>query len=91
MTQHSGPHLGDTVAAVGSSSRCLRLDLYLPAASVGQDRRASGKTCAVQLDGVGRRTSEANTVLSDVAQDRTIAASGKLADPPTAANPNCGG
>jgi hypothetical protein len=52
------------------------------ATATGEDRRAAGETCAVLLADTGRRTFDESTVLSDVAKDRVVIASGKLADRP---------
>ena len=82
MAQHFGLQPGQPVAQAGSSSRQLRLVPDQPAAAIGKDGRTTDKTCAVLLDVVGRRTSDANTVRGDVTQDRAVAASGKLADRP---------
>jgi hypothetical protein len=50
----------------------------------------TGKACAVLPADAGGRTPGENTVLGDVAQNRAVAASGKLADC-NAAHPNHGG
>jgi hypothetical protein len=91
VAEHSCLQPGKPVAETDSSSRHFRLVLDQPAAAVSEDGRSTGKTCAVLLDGVGRRTSDANTVLGNVAQDCAVAASGKLATDRNTANPNHGG
>jgi len=48
----------------------------------GEDGRATGKACAVLLAAAGGRTPDENYVLSNVAKDCFVAASGKLADRP---------
>lgn len=68
------------MAAVGSSSRHLRLVSDQLTAAVGEDGRTTGKACAALLADAGGRTPDESTVLGDVAQDRAVAASGKLAD-----------
>jgi hypothetical protein len=50
------------------------------AAAVGEDGRTTGKACAVLLADAGGRTPDESTVLGEVAQDRAVAASGKLND-----------
>ena len=80
MAQHSGLQPGEPVAEAGSSSRHLRLVSDQFAATVGEDGRSVGKACAVLLADVGGGTSDANKVRGDVAQDRAVAASGKLND-----------
>ena len=82
MAQHSGLQPGEPVAEAGSSSRHLRLVSDQFAAAVGEDGRTTGKACAVLLADAGGRTPDESTVLGEVAQDRAVAASGKLADPP---------
>ena len=71
---------GEPVAEAGSSSRHLRLVSDQFAAAVGEDGRTTGKACAVLLADAGGRTPHESTVLGDVAQNRAVAASGKLND-----------
>jgi hypothetical protein len=51
VAQHSCLQPGESVAKAGTSSRHLRLVSDQLAAAVGEDGRATGKTCAVLLDG----------------------------------------
>jgi hypothetical protein len=59
-------------------SRNLLLVIETHGRTDGEDGRATDEACAVLLDGVSRRTSDANTVRGDVTQDRAVAASGNL-------------
>ena len=58
----------------------LRLVPHQPAAAVGEDGRTTGKACAVLQADAGGWTPDESTVRGDVAQDRVVAASGKLDD-----------
>jgi len=46
--------------------------------AAGEDRRAAGQARSVLLADAGGKTSHENPVRGDVAQDRAVAASGKL-------------
>jgi len=50
------------------------------AAAAGENRWSVGKACAVLPDDAGGRTPHATAVRDDVAQNRAVAASGKLND-----------
>ena len=68
------------MAAVDAAEADRRLVYDQPAAAAGEDGRATSKPCAALLANAGGRTFDAHTVRRDVAQDRDVAASGKLND-----------
>jgi len=70
----------EPVTAAGASEADRRFFVNLLVAAVGEDGRTTGKACAVLLADAGGRTPDESTVLGDVAQDRAVAASGKLND-----------
>lgn len=82
MAQHSCLQPGEFVTEAGSSSRHLKVVPDQLAAAVGEDGPTTGKACAALLAGAGGKTPDESTVRGDVAQDRVVAASGKLADRP---------
>lgn len=82
MAQHFCQQPGESVAKAGTFSRHLRLAFGQFAAAAGEDGRSTGETCAVLLAALGGRTPDASAVRGDVAEDRAVAASSKLADRP---------
>jgi len=72
--------LGQPVAAVGAAEGDRIVVAHQLAAAAGEDRRSVDRACSLLLAIAGGRTPHARAVRDDVAQDRAVAASGKLND-----------
>jgi len=76
------------VAAAGSAQGDRVVVLDELTATVGEDGRTAGEASAVLLADAGGGTPDANTILSDGAQDRDVSSSGKLTTDYDAGKPN---